>query len=31
MGHSAINLAQKLNTFSDHWSPKIIARMDVRV
>ena len=28
MGHSAINLAQKLNTFSDHWSPKIIARMN---
>ena len=25
---SAINLAQKLATFSDHWSPKIVAQFN---
>ena len=28
MTHTPINLTQKLDTFSDHWSPKIIARMN---
>jgi mannose-6-phosphate isomerase-like protein (cupin superfamily) len=28
MKHSAINLEEKLTKFSDHWSPKIIARMN---
>lgn len=28
MNHTAINLAQKLIKFSDHWSPKIIAQMN---
>ena len=28
MTHTPINLTQKLNMFSDHWSPKIIAQMN---
>ncbi len=28
MNHTAINLAQKLTQFSDHWSPKIVAQMN---
>ncbi len=28
MTHTPINLTQKLDTFSEHWSPKIIARMN---
>jgi len=28
MAHTPINLTQKLNMFSDHWSPKIIAQMN---
>lgn len=28
MTHTPINLTQRLTTFSDHWSPKIIARMN---
>ena len=28
MKHSAINLKEKLVGFSEHWSPKIIARMN---
>jgi len=28
MKHSAINLKEKLAKFSEHWSPKIIARMN---
>ncbi len=28
MTHTSINLTQRLTTFSDHWSPKIIARMN---
>jgi mannose-6-phosphate isomerase-like protein (cupin superfamily) len=28
MKHSAINLKEKLAMFSEHWSPKIIARMN---
>ena len=28
MKYSAINLAKKLDTFSEHWSPKIIAQMN---
>ncbi len=28
MKPSVINFAQKLTTFSDHWSPKIIAQMN---
>jgi mannose-6-phosphate isomerase-like protein (cupin superfamily) len=28
MGYSAINLKEKLNKFSEHWSPKIIAQMN---
>ncbi len=28
MTHTSINLTQKLTTFSDHWSPKIIAQMN---
>ena len=28
MNHTAINLAQKLTKFSDHWSPKIVAQMN---
>ena len=28
MTHTPINLTQKLTTFSDHWSPKIVARMN---
>jgi mannose-6-phosphate isomerase-like protein (cupin superfamily) len=28
MKHSAINLKEKLTKFSEHWSPKIIARMN---
>jgi mannose-6-phosphate isomerase-like protein (cupin superfamily) len=28
MDYLAINLKEKLATFSDHWSPKIIARMN---
>jgi mannose-6-phosphate isomerase-like protein (cupin superfamily) len=28
MNHTPINLKEKLGTFSDHWSPKIIARMN---
>ena len=28
MTHTPINLTQKLATFSDHWSPKIIAQMN---
>ena len=28
MKHSAINLKEKLANFSEHWSPKIIARMN---
>ena len=26
--HSVINLSDKLSSFSDHWSPKIIAQMN---
>jgi mannose-6-phosphate isomerase-like protein (cupin superfamily) len=26
--YSAINLGEKLGTFSDHWSPKIVAQMN---
>lgn len=28
MEYSAINLREKLDKFTDHWSPKIIARMN---
>lgn len=28
MEYSAINLKEKLNKFSEHWSPKIIAQMN---
>ena len=28
MDHTAVNLAQKLTQFSDHWSPKIVAQMN---
>ena len=28
MKHSAINFKQKLDRFSEHWSPKIIAQMN---
>lgn len=28
MGRAAINLADKFAMFSDHWSPKIVARMN---
>jgi len=28
MSRTAINLAEKLAKFSDHWSPKIVARMN---
>ncbi len=28
MTHIPINLTQKLDTFSEHWSPKIIAQMN---
>ncbi len=28
MPHSAVDLAEKLAAFSDHWSPKVIARMN---
>ena len=28
MEYSAINLKEKLNRFSEHWSPKIIAQMN---
>ena len=28
MNYSAINLEEKLGRFSEHWSPKIIARMN---
>ena len=28
MDHTAINIAQKLTKFSDHWSPKIVAQMN---
>ncbi|UCF85507.1 MAG: cupin domain-containing protein [Desulfobacteraceae bacterium] len=28
MKYSAINLTKKLDTFSEHWSPKIIAQMN---
>ena len=28
MKYSAINLKEKFNLFSEHWSPKIIARMN---
>ncbi len=28
MNRTAINFAQKLDTFSEHWSPKIIAQMN---
>lgn len=28
MRYSAINLGEKFGTFSDHWSPKIIAQMN---
>ena len=28
MTHSAINLAQKLTLFDDHWSPRIITRLN---
>ena len=28
MTYTPINLTQKLTTFSDHWSPKIIAQMN---
>ena len=28
MTHTPINLTRKLNMFSDHWSPKIIAQMN---
>ena len=28
MTYTPINLTQKLNMFSDHWSPKIIAQMN---
>ena len=28
MAHAAIDLAEKLALFSDHWSPKIVARFN---
>jgi mannose-6-phosphate isomerase-like protein (cupin superfamily) len=28
MKHSAINLSEKLQKFSDHWSPRVIAEMN---
>ncbi len=28
MTHTPVNLTQKLDTFSEHWSPKIIAQMN---
>lgn len=28
MSHSAINLADKLTLFSDHWAPRVIAEMN---
>ena len=28
MTHTPINLTQKLNMFSNHWSPKIVAQMN---
>jgi len=28
MKYSAINLKEKLSLFSEHWSPKIVARMN---
>jgi hypothetical protein len=31
MQYEAINLTEKLAKFSDHWAPKIIARMAVGV
>jgi mannose-6-phosphate isomerase-like protein (cupin superfamily) len=28
MSNSAVDLAEKLSAFSDHWSPKVVARMN---
>ncbi len=28
MPNSAVNLAEKLSAFSDHWSPRVVARMN---
>jgi mannose-6-phosphate isomerase-like protein (cupin superfamily) len=28
MAHEAVDLAQKLSLFSEHWSPKVVARLN---